>query len=216
MSDEDLFYEIEEHLYVDAYADQETSGHLYKGKHIAHGLEKLIFMDLVSNKPFVTYSKGDKLKSHDSDFELTYLPTGKVIDKDNQLHTLVEMERLVKIAYFNYYKETKESLLLEEEVQLVKSFATHKEKLGKYTLKLFKEKLSLISSDHTFDFSFDEVTNIVMQGKYQVIIYLPNETYMMRLDDYSSIYKYVLTYQYYKYIKDGGISIDDKHFNFGI
>ncbi|NWH11558.1 hypothetical protein HXW96_02425 [Acholeplasma laidlawii] len=55
-----------------------------------------------------------------------------------------------------------------------------------------------------------------MQGKYQVIIYLPNETYMMRLDDYSSIYKYVLTYQYYKYIKDGGISIDDKHFNFGI
>src|SRR5690554_968277 len=170
----------------------------------------------MSKKPFVTYSKGNKLKSHDSDFELTYLPNGKVLDKDNQLHTLVEIERQVKIAYFNYYKENKESLLFEEEVQLVKSFATHKEKLGRYRLKLFKERVYLTNVDNTLDFSFDEITNIVMQGKYQVIIYLPNETYMMRLDDYSSIYKYVLTYQYYMYIKDGGTSIDDKHFNFGI
>ena len=216
MSDEDLFFEIEDNLFVDAYADQEASGNLYKGKHIAHGLEKLIFIDLMSKKPFVTYSKGNKLKSHDSDFELTYLPNGKVLDKDNQLHTLVEIERQVKIAYFNYYKENKESLLFEEEVQLVKSFATHKEKLGRYRLKLFKERVYLTNVDNTLDFSFDEITNIVMQGKYQVIIYLPNETYMMRLDDYSSIYKYVLTYQYYMYIKDGGTSIDDKHFNFGI
>lgn len=48
-----------------------------------YGFEKLIFMDLVSNKFFVIYLKGDKLKLYVSDFELMYLFIGKVIDKDN-------------------------------------------------------------------------------------------------------------------------------------
>lgn len=215
-TDEAFYQIISEHLYVNAYDDQASSGQLYKGKKIAHGLEKLIFMDLKTFEPFVTYSQKNTLKSRTSDFKLIYLPNGRILTQDGTESTLIEMEKMVKIAYFNYYKTTQTNNLFKETILLQQSYVTKKDKLGTFTLNLNKDSIVLSRQSINYTWYFDDIVNIVMQGKYQIIVYLEKDTFILRLDTYSSIYKYVLTYQYYKYIQSGGSSIDDKYNDFGI
>jgi len=215
-SDEYLYEVLKSELHVNAFEDQAESQVMYRGKKIAHGLEKLIFMDLKTNKPFVTYTKDNQLLSKDSDFKLTYLPNGRVTDQDGNEMTLIEMEKRVKIAYFNYYKQVVGDKLFEEDVKLNESLSNRKIKLGTYRLTLYKTHLLLENVHKSFILSYDEITNIVMQGKYQIIVYAKDTTYILKLDRYSSIYKYVLTFQYYQYIQLGGLSIDDNYINFGI
>jgi hypothetical protein len=57
---------------------------------------------------------------------------------------------------------------------------------------------------------------MAIQGKKQIIVYLNYQTYLIGLDDYASPYKYILTYQFYKYLQIGGVSINDKLSEFGI
>lgn len=216
MTDEALYESLKTSLYVNAYDDQESTGNLYKGKKLAHGLEKLIFIDLDKGEPFVTYSDNDTLKSKVSSFKLTYLTNGKVRNDAGVLFDLNEIEVKVKIAYFEFYKNTTQYELYKEKGIVRRTYATNREKLGAFQIALNKDGIYLKNHQQVYKWHFDDVENIVMQGKYQIIVYVNNETYIIRLDDYSSIYKYVLTYQYYKYIKQGGTSINDNYYNFGI
>ena len=104
-------------------------------------------MDLKTNKPFVTYTKDNQLLSKDSDFKLTYLPNGRITDQDGNEMTLIEMEKRVKIAYFNYYKQVVGDKLFEEDVELNKSLSDRKIKLGSYKLSLYKTHL-LLENDY--------------------------------------------------------------------
>ena len=215
-SDDDFYEVLKDELYVNAYDDQTLMDVHYKGKNIAHGLEKLIFMDLDKNVPFVTYSEGNELKSKVSDFKLTYLTTGRVRLQDGSEKTLIEMDKMIKLKYVEFYQSFKDKCLFEEEVTLQQSFADYKKQLGQFKLALHKDELILSNDTTNFEWSFDEIISIAMQGKYQIIIYMDQATYIVRLDPYSSIYKYVLTYQYYKYIQSGGSSINDNDYDFGI
>ena len=215
-SDADFYEVLKDELYVNAYEDQALMNAHYKGKHIAHGLEKLIFIDLDHNVPFVTYSDGNELKSKISDFKLTYLTTGRVRLQNGSVKTLIELDRLVKLKYFSFYQTCKDSCLFEEAVVVQESFTYYKKHLGQFKLALHKDALILTNETSSFNWSFDEVISVAMQGKYQIIIYMDQATYIVRLDPYSSIYKYVLTYQYYKYIQSGGTSINDNDYDFGI
>ncbi len=214
---EDALYEIlKNELYVNAYDDQEKSGHLYRGKKIAHGLEKLIFIDLKTGEPFVTYSENDKLKSKNSDFSLVYLPTGKVITNEGEETNLIELDHQVKKKYFEFYQATNKVQLFEESVFLNQSFATYKVKLGQYKLILHKDAIELSNHANKYNWHFDDISDIAIQGKFQIIIYRDYDTYIIRLDKYSSPYKYILTHQYYRYIKKGGTLFNDNNNNFGI
>lgn len=215
-SDDDFYEVLKDELYVNAFDDQVLMNARYKGKHIAHGLEKLIFMDLDKNVPFVTYSEGDELKSKVSDFKLTYLTTGRVRLHNGEVKTLIEMDRMLKLKYFNFYQSFKDRCLFEETVVVHQSFTDYKKQLGHFKLALHKDALILTNETESFQWFFDDVISIAMQGKFQIIIYMDQVTYIVRLDSYSSIYKYILTYQYYKYIQSGGTSINDNDYDFGI
>jgi 1-acyl-sn-glycerol-3-phosphate acyltransferase len=215
-TDDYLYDVLKDELYVNAFDDQVLMDTHYKGKHLAHGLEKLVFMDLDKHVPFVTYSEGNTLKSSISDFKLTYLTTGRVQMNNGDVKTLVELDKLIKKNYFNYYQSFTESLLFKENVKVNQSFINHKSDLGQFKLALHKDALVLENESLNYHWLFDEIKSIAMQGKYQIIIYMDQATYILRLDPYSSIYKYVLTYQYYKYIQSGGKSINDNDYNFGI
>jgi len=215
-SDDELYDVLKDELYVNAFVDQALMDVHYKGKKIAHGLEKLVFMDLDKNVAFVTYSEGNALKSKVSDFKLTYLTTGRVKLNNGEVKTLVEIDKLVKLKYFEYYKSFEGDYLFEETVLVNQSFSHAKKNLGHFKLVLHKDGFILNNESQTFQWTFDNIINIAMQGKYQIIIYMDQATYILRLDPYSSIYKYVLTYQYYKHIQSGGTSINDNDYNFGI
>ncbi|WP_025724835.1 lysophospholipid acyltransferase family protein [Acholeplasma granularum] len=215
-TDDELYEKIKELLYVNAYDDQETSGNLYRGKKLAHGLEKLIFMDLKVNQPFVVYSKNNKLLSKISDFSLTYTKNGLLVSDTGVTKNLIELEDELKKSYYKYYLDLKTNLIYQEKVKLSESFPTRRSKKENYLLNLNKDSLVLEKEDDRIIFSFDSIQSIAMQGKFKIIIYLLDKTYLIKLDKYSSIYKYVLTYQFYQHIKTKGDITDDKFRQFGI
>ena len=215
-SEDDLYLAIKKDLYVNAYKDQEEDQQLYRGKKIAHGLERLVFVDLLKKIPFTTYTKNNKLKSTVSDFELTYQENGKVLTMDNQEKTLIEIDKEVKLAYFDYYQSYPSNQLYEEKVLVTETFPNKKVKLGKANSFLNKDSIVLYFKDRDINLYFNDIKSIAIQGKRQLIIYLNYQTYLIRLDDYSSPYKYILTYQFYKYLQKEGGNINDKLSEFGI
>lgn len=216
LSDDDLYELIKELLYVDAYKEQYTNPIHYKGKDLALGLERLIFMDLKSNIPFVTYSKGNRLYSKESDFTLTYQTDGFIKNQNNELKTLYDYENLVKLSYFNYYINHQNDLNYKEEIILFESHSNKKNFIGTVFLNLSYNKLKISSKKFSEIFLFDKILNMSIQGKRQIIIYINDNTYLLKLNELSSPYKYLLTYQYYLFIKNGGKNIDEQLYQFGL
>jgi len=216
LSDDDLYELIKKLLYVDAYKEQYTNPIHYKGKDLALGLERLIFMDLKSNIPFVTYSKGNRLYSKESDFTLTYQTDGFIKNQNNELKTLYDYENLVKLSYFNYYINHQNDLNYKEEIILFESHSNKKNFIGTVFLNLSYNKLKISSKKFSEIFLFDKILNMSIQGKRQIIIYINDNTYLLKLNELSSPYKYLLTYQYYLYIKNGGKNIDEQLYQFGL
>lgn len=217
LSDDDLFELMNDLLFVDESKNQLENPRYYKGKNLALGLERLIFMDLDKNIPFVTYSKGNKLLSKESDFELTYLETGLVETKNKEIITLFDLENQIKEKYFNYYKNVNDkTLLYEESVYVFLSTPKRKIKLKNAKLLFYKDKISLEFKKNEMELLFSEINNISIQGKRQIIIYGNNETYLIKLNELSSPYKYLLAHQYYLFIKEGGLSINEQLYKFGL
>ena len=81
---------------------------------------------------------------------------------------------------------------------------------------LRKDSFYFIGKDGPVNWHFDDITNIAIQGKRQIIIYMANKTYLVRLELASSPYKYLLTYQIYNYIKFGGANIDEHLLKLGL
>lgn len=205
LSDDELYELIKETLNFTAYEQQEENLVKFKGKELAKGLERLVFIDLDTNKPFVTYTKGNVLKSTDSNFSLTYDEYGYVYDKDNKRFNLIEINNLVKEKYLNYYNNLKEDFIYEELVKLEVTTNKEKSNKGEAHLKLYKNKLILNNKE----LLYDDLSSIAIQGKRKIIVYNSSKTYLITFKDNSSPYKYLLTYQIYKKEKneDGITSI---------
>lgn len=195
LTDEELYKRLNEGLYVNAY-DQEDV--LFKGKKIAEGLQRLLFMDLLTNEPLQTYTKDNMLRSNSSDFELEYLETGYAKDKDGNLKTLIELNKATKESYLKYYKEN-ESFSFETNVLLSKNYKNKKKKLGKHKLTLNKDKLVLIDKkNNQTTFDFENMSGLAIQGKKKIIIYYKDDTWLVEFDITMSPYIYLLTYEFYK------------------
>ena len=80
----------------------------------------------------------------------------------------------------------------------------------------YKDKISLEFKKNEMELLFSEINNISIQGKRQIIIYGNNETYLIKLNELSSPYKYLLAHQYYLFIKEGGSSINEQLYKFGL
>ena len=195
MEDDELYHYINERLYTNAY-EQNIEKMLFKGKNIALGLERLAFMDLKTNEPFVTYSQGSFLKSKTSNFHLEYLETGYVKDLDGNQMDLIHLNKETIKAYRKYYLKT-DSFEFVEHMFLEKTTNNRKKKIGKHSIKLRKDGIEIHTTDTVYNYSFSELVSLSIQGKKKIIIYTEKDTWLVTLDDHSSPYKYLLTYQFY-------------------
>lgn len=192
MSDEELYELIITSLNSDEYNTKVK----YRGKDMAVGLERLVFIDLLTKKPFQTYSKGNYLLSNDSNFKLEYLDNGKVKDQDNNISTLIEVNKRVIQSYLRYYLSDEE-LNFKTKIILSESSIKRKKNFKNNQLILNKDKL-VISGTYNEKLTFDEIESIAIQGKKKLIVYLKNKTYLITFSDLTSPYVYLLTYQFYK------------------
>lgn len=196
LTNDELFELIKVSLYTNAYDQQKENLQRYRGKQLAKGLERLIFMDLKTNIPFVTYSEGSELKSTASDFKLVYDEYGYVTTNEGEKKTLVDMNEAVLTSYLKYYQNTKESLLFSEEVNVEITTRRKKDNKGRNKLEMHKSKLILSCDNKEFELLYDNIS-ISIQGKKKIIINGESETYLITFDLNSSPYKYLLTHQIY-------------------
>lgn len=201
MSDSELY----DYIVLNLNSNEYDTTIKYKGNKMALGLERLVFMDLVSNKPFKTYSKGNFLLSSDSNFKLEYLEDGHVIDQDLNKQTLVEINHKVIKSYLNYYLSNEE-LEYKRLVNLSETSSNGKINFKNNYLTLTKKSL-IIEGVVNETFNFEEIESIAIQGKRKLIIYLKDKTYLITFNDSTSPYVYLLTYQFYK----EGKKLNDKH-----
>lgn len=195
LTDEELFSLVREHLYINAYDN--PNNYKYKGKKLAVGLERLIFMDLEKDIPFVNYSKDDMLLSKESDFNLKYLNTGYLIDNQYQKYTLIELNERVTKSYYNYYQHNSIDLKVEVLAQktTIKSRISFKNSL----LSLSKDGLVVVlNKNETLNISFADVQALSIQGKKRIIVNTNEDTWLFKFPLDVSPYVFLLTYQFYK------------------
>lgn len=197
LTDEQLYEIIKEELYVNCY-DQKVLGNVaYKGKKLALGLERMLFMDLKTNQPFKTYSKDNQLLSTVSDFSFTYDEYGYLSNQTEKI-TLIEAQQRTIDAYVDYLSKREDNYLFDEMVILEQTNARKKIKLGKFKLNMYTDKLVFSSVGHLIEVTYDKLSSIAIQGKRKLIMYHQDETYLITLDEKSSPLKYLITYQYYQ------------------
>ena len=200
MSDDDLYELVNNAIQVNYVEQQEKNKASYNGKELAKGLHRFLFMDLKTNTPFTTYTEMNYLYSTSSDFNLEYLPSGLVRYND-QLVSLMELDYLTKVSYFNYLKDLDDRILYEDAVFVKETFKQRRKKVGKSRLILFKNKLKLVFNKEELILEFDDMLSFAIQGKNKLIIYYKEKTYLIELLSVSSPYKYLLTYQIFNILK---------------
>lgn len=198
LSNEELYKLITESLYVNAYEQQEKEPVRFKGKNLAKGLERLVFMDLNTNIPFVTYTDSNELRSYISDFKLVYDEYGFLTNEKNEKTTLVELNQKVIASYHEFYKKCENNLLFSETAKLDITTNVRKNNKGNITIDLNKNSLVLKYKDIVEEIKYDDITSIVIQGKRKIIINYQDKRYLITFNLDSSPYKYLLTYQFYK------------------
>lgn len=197
LTNEELYEVINEGLNVNAYDQQAKELVKYRGKNLAVGLERLVFMDLKTNKPFVTYSQKNELKSRDSDFKLKYDEYGYLVNEAGVKKTLVEVNKEVIDSYFNFYQTTNENLLFEERANVEITTKKRKSSKGLNYIRLYKNKIIIEYDNNLEEFMYEDVTSISIQGKRKIIINSSDKTLLITFNLNSSPYKYLLTYQFY-------------------
>ncbi len=195
LNDEELYNRLYEGLYVNPYDQKDV---LFKGKKIAEGLERFLFMDLIANEPLKTYTIDNMLKSHASDFSLEYLETGYAKDKDGIEHTLMDLNTKTIKSYLSYYRKH-DSFSFETNIILSKNYKNRKKNYGKNKLTLYKDKLVFVNKkNREIVLDFENMSALAVQGKKKIIIYHKDDTWLVEFDITHSPYIYLLTFEFYK------------------
>lgn len=195
LSDEELFSLVSDNLYINAYNKQDDLK--YKGKNLAAGLERLVFMDLKKDLPFVTYSKNNMLLSTESDFSLKYLETGYVVDRKNKKYTLIEINEALIKSYYNYYKSNDVNLNINVLAQ--KTTTKSRTSFKNSGLYLNKDGLEItFKTKEILNISFRDIQALDIQGKKRIIVTTSENTWLFKLPLNISPYAFLLTYQFYQ------------------
>lgn len=196
LSDEELYQMVYKGIYTNAYEDNIDV--LYKGSNIAHGLERLVFMDLQTNTPFNTYTKNNLLLSKDSNYQLKYKENGYVEDISGHKQTLIDLNLDIIKSYYNYYYSDKE-FSYKNKGLVEKNKGNKRIKVGDLNVELTKTSIIIWDREQIhYDFKFENIDEVAMQGKNKLIIYDKNDTYLITFDHKVSTYAFLITFQFYK------------------
>lgn len=198
LTNEELYELVVDALNVNAYEQQEERLLPYKGRKLANGLDKLVFMDLNTGEPFVTYSDNDQLKSRSSNFTLTYDKYGYVTDELGVRTTLIDIHHRVIESYNKYYHQDNNNFLFADKALVEITTKSKKHSRGHNVIELFKDGVIINFKDHVDILKFDEINTLALQGKKRIIINTREKKYLITFDVKACTYKYLLTYQFFK------------------
>lgn len=190
-------------LYVNAYQDQLKSKYRYRGKKRAEGLERFVFICPKCHQIKTLITKGHEIICLSCQAKATYLESGFLSSNDFELTTLIEWDKM-QIDFYIKYLENNE-ILIEDKVIWWDSIINPKKKLGKAVLRLDTNGLTLKTMDKEVFYSHHQITQISIQGKHKLIVYIDDDKrWLLDGKDSFNPYQYLLTFQYYKLKNQGG------------
>ena len=168
MSDEEVYEAILKDISVDAYKDQETERHAYRGKRLAEHVENLLYICPKCGAYDSIVSKGKGVSCEQCNMHFTYDEYGML---DNiEFVTIKELsdwqkEQLAKdVAEGKAYELTQATLsIVETETEKV---------IGKGRVTMDREEL--YCDGHSFPLS--KITHLAMHGK-RAVVFTVEETY---------------------------------------
>ncbi len=204
LSDEEIDQYVKENLYHNCFDEQLVENTLYKGKDIALGLERLLYLCPKCHKPAFK-SEHDHLVCEECGYTLKYQENGFIKDQDDYTYTLVDLENQQRINLVNYLNDFKDEVIFKD--QGIKQIATRKgKKHGIESIILITKNGIAIDNELTL---YQDILSVAVQGKNKLIIYYKEkETILFVFKNLESPYKYLNVYKYYKLGGNENDSID--------
>lgn len=202
--DSDEFFEI---LSKELMVDDNNGKATFKSNKKAENLERVMYV--CPQCKFTTFaSKGNMVKCTKCNREYLYTDDLKLVGNgfdnpfDNMKKWIGFQEAYVSGCDFNLFRDKP----LYEDMVMVSRLVPYKrkEKLEERTgLYLFGNRVKLVMNKDLMDYSFDEITSMVVLGRNKLNITMDNLTYQIKGDKSFNAVKYVNFYYHYRNVKEG-------------
>jgi len=211
LSGDEMTALVRKEIYVNAY-DKDPKIE-YKGKRIAEGLERLVFVCPKCHQPFGLTTEGEHLHCSKCGFVGTY-DTHGYLQSELGAQTLIELNAQTLKSWVEYLKRHPETKL-DDAAKIFFSFERRKKRFrkGRHTFELNQEGVIVhrwLFPDEKF--AFADIIGFAMQRKNVMIVYFRNNvTVFVKFKSNVSTYQYLATLQIFQnqyQFKKGDIDYD--------
>lgn len=223
ISAEDLNDLVKRELYVNAY-DKDPKLE-YRGKKIAVGLQRLVFVCPKCHQPFGMSTYEDKLHCSHCGFVGTY-DTHGYLQSELGPKTLIELNRMTLNDWTHFLKHNPDTVLKDSaQVFFTYRNARKRTRKGKQTFSVTPLGVTVTRNDEIKSFTYDDILGFAMQQKNKIIVYLHDQlTLFVKFNNRISAYQYLVTLQLYQNrhlmqkgeIKDDYFSMDEPYQHLGL
>ncbi|MCX5775457.1 MAG: 1-acyl-sn-glycerol-3-phosphate acyltransferase [Firmicutes bacterium] len=212
LSGDEMTDVVRKEIYVNAY-DKDPKIE-YKGKKIAEGLQRLVFLCPKCHQPFGLTTKDNHLSCSKCGFVGTYDTHGYLVS-DLGAQTLIDLNAQTLRSWVEYLKQHPETKL-DDPAKIFFSYERKRkrERKGRHTFELNQEGVIVhrwLKADEKFGFA--DIIGYAMQRKDKLIVYFRNNfTLFIKFRPNVSPYQYLTTLQIFhnQYLfKKGDIDYDD-------
>ncbi|MBQ3001867.1 MAG: 1-acyl-sn-glycerol-3-phosphate acyltransferase [Bacilli bacterium] len=209
LSDQELFDLIVENLYVNCYDDQAKNPIIYKGENLAEGIERLLVVCPNCGSIESIHSKGDEFECLECKSIGKFNHYGMIESESYKFANLIEYDYNVKKQFINNLKHN--NIVYSCKVEVFNIVKPKRVSLGFNVVSIDKEKIEIIFPNETRVYTYDRVSQVCIQSKNQIIIYLSDgNIVLLKGDNNFKPYLFLMVFQYYKnlYSTDTVIEIE--------
>lgn len=208
INDDELYDKLYQSLYINAYDEQIKNPVKYKSKQPAHYIERALFVCPKCRALDAIYSVDDHILCRSCSLEVQLDQYGFFNDALENIKTVIDWDNWQKPVAASIIKAYPDDEVLfvptVEDVRemLTTDKARWKKRYGDATFSMTKNEMKLEFSDETWRFKIEEIAEVAMQDKNQLLIYtLDGRTIILRGPKRRSAYKYLVAFQIVKSLK---------------
>jgi 1-acyl-sn-glycerol-3-phosphate acyltransferase len=208
LTDDELYDALYKKLYINAYDEQIKNPVIFKSKQPAHYLERALFVCPKCRAIDQIYSIDDHVFCKSCSLEVQIDQLGFFNDAIEGIKTVIDWDNWQKPVAASILKTYPNDEVLftpstEDVREMVKSTKTRmKKRYGDAQFSMTKDGMTLKFIEETWYFKTEEIADVAMQDKNQLIIYtLDGRTIILRGEKRRSAYKYLIAFQIAKSLK---------------
>ena len=176
----------------------------YKGRRLAEGLERILYICPLCGKVQTIYTKGDYVYCTCCDLKVKYNENLEFSSENSDFKfTYVEDWYDYQMSKLKEFDINTEGTIFEDNIILKLVEKSKKKILLKGTVVLTKDEIIVSNEKDTFKFSLDLIFSMTVLGKNKLNFYYDNKIYQFKGSRTLNTLKYMHIYYHIKNIKEG-------------